>query len=187
MARSSEQVILGTGTLYVAPAGTAFPAGPGTAPAVAWEDIGYSDDGWTFGIDRSFEDIEVAEEFDPIKILPTGREMTLAGVVVQVTVEAIQTALAGGTITTVAGPPAVSKYVPPAADAAPVEKALLLRSDAPTGTGKKRDIQMPRAISVGAIEIPHAKAPARRQLAISFRLIKPTTGDIFTILDEQAA
>lgn len=183
MARTSSEVVLGTGTLYVAPLATAFPADPSATVAVAWEDIGYSDEGWTLNIARDFEDIEVAEEFDPIKIVPTGRTISLTGTAVQVSVENLKIALAGGTITTVAGPPGYKKYVPASADAAPEEKALLLRCDAPTGTTKKRDYHMARVISVGAVEIPHSKAPARRQLGLEFRLIKPTTGDIIDIRD----
>jgi hypothetical protein len=181
--RDVTQVVIGTGTLYIAPLATVFPVDPTVAPAVAWEDIGYSEEGWAFMVDRTFEDIPVAEEFDPVKVLMTARVLSLQGVAVQVTLEALQTAMAGGTITTIPGPPAYKKYVPPLPTDAPTEKAVLLRVDAPTGAGKKRDIQAPRALSVGALEIAHKKAPDKRALAMELRLIKPTAGDIFAVLD----
>lgn len=184
MARTSDEVLVGTGTLYTAAVGTAFPADPSTAPAGAWLDIGYSEEGWTFAIDRTFEDVEVAEEVDPVKILKTAQDIFVRGAAAQGAIETLKLAMAGGTITTAAGPPATKTYVPPAATAFD-EKALLLRVNAPTAAGvaKTRDIQIPRGICVGAIEMAHAKAPAKVVVGIEFRVIKPTTGDIFKVVD----
>lgn len=185
MARSVNEVLIGPGTLYTAAKGTAFPADPSIAPAVAWSDIGYSEEGWSFNTDRSFEDIPVAEEIDPIKILQSAREMHLVGASAQAIIENLKIALGGGTITTIAGPPAAKKFEPAEITDAPVEYALLLRVNGPevAGVVKKRDIQVPRALSVGAIEMAHRKAPDKTLLAMDFRLIKPDTGKIFTILE----
>ena len=66
MARDPLEVLVGTGTLYAAPLGEAFPTDPTTAVAGNWEDVGYSDEGWSFVADRTFEDVEVAEEADDL-------------------------------------------------------------------------------------------------------------------------
>ena len=65
-----------------------------------WRDIGYSEDGWTLEMDRTFEDILVAEEVDPIKTIKTAQEARLMGELSQASQTNIQTALGGGTITT---------------------------------------------------------------------------------------
>ncbi len=67
-----SEVIVGTGVLYVAAISNdgnasgdyvAFPtddgAGAWSDPAASWVDVGYSEDGWTLEMDKTFEDIMV--------------------------------------------------------------------------------------------------------------------------------
>ena len=67
MAQSITEVILGTGNLFVASetdinAGTAeFPTNPATTPSASyWDNIGYSEGGFSLEYDKTFEDIMVA-------------------------------------------------------------------------------------------------------------------------------
>ena len=68
-----SDVLIGTDVLYVAAKGTAFPAQDSStatqwaANPSGWTDVGFSEDGWTLEYDKTFEDIMVAEEIDPIK------------------------------------------------------------------------------------------------------------------------
>ena len=59
-----NEVLIGTGVLYVADRTTSSLAFPGDnsgawadVDAAKWRDIGYSEDGWTLEMDRTFEDI----------------------------------------------------------------------------------------------------------------------------------
>ena len=83
-----NEVLIGTGVLYLADrtgANLAFPTDSGgnfqtaSEASALWRDIGYSEDGWTLEMDRTFEDILVAEEVDPIKTIKTAQEARLMG------------------------------------------------------------------------------------------------------------
>ena len=192
MAKSISEVMLGTGVLYVGDEATAFPADPSTSPSGSdWSDIGYSENGWTLDYDKTFEDVMVAEEIDPIFAIKTAQEVRISGELAQVSLANLKEAMGGGTITT--GTPAVgfSELKPPSSDSF-LEKSLLLRIDAPDstlgGTLKKRDVLVPRAVNVGAFSMTHAKAPQKVLVAVEYKVLKPGSGaqftELFKIIDE---
>ena len=85
---SISEVLIGTGVLYIKDSTTSSLVFPGndsgafdspTAMTVAWDEVGYSEDGWTLEMDKTFEDIMVAEEVDPIKTIKTAQEVRLTG------------------------------------------------------------------------------------------------------------
>ena len=196
-----SEVIVGTGVLYVAAISNegnasgdyvAFPADNGSGawsdPAAAWVDVGYSEDGWTLEMDKTFEDIMVAEEIDPIATFKTAQEVRLTGELSQASQTNIVTALGGGTITTgdgsngyASGYNAIS---PPSTDDYD-EKSLLLIVDGPAGAD--RHVEIPRAVNVGAISIPHQKAPQKVVIATEFKVIRPKSvgqyQELFRIVD----
>lgn len=194
MAQSVSDVLIGTGDLYVAAKGTAFPTNPSTTPASDWVHVGYSEDGWTFEIDRTFEDIMVAEEIDPIDIYKTAQTINLNGEMAQATLENLKYAMSGGTITEDAQNN-LKTFVPPTT-AGFTEWSLMLRVQAPGGGGGAsddyvREIQVPRAVAIGAISMAHQKAPAKTLVSAAFRLLVPESTsangtDIFKIVDETA-
>lgn len=184
MAKSTLEILIGTGTMYVAPDGTAFPADPSVTPAGTWVDVGYSEEGWALEISRTVEAIPVAELLDPVDILATSREAHLTGAAVQASLENLKTALGGGTITTAVGPPATKTFVPTSTDTI-TPFALLFRHKAPTvgTTAKTRDIQIPHGISVGSVTLAGRKAPTKTAFAMDFRLKQVTGDQLFTIID----
>lgn len=185
MARDALEVLVGTGTLYVAPQGEAFPANPATTPAGNWEDIGYSEEGWTFAVDRTFEDIIVAEEVDPLRVLKTAQSISMRGTAAQASLENLQLAFGGGAIADDTPAVGYRTYTPPASDVF-VERSVFLRALAPPGDATEfRDIQCPRVVATGAVEVAHAKAPQISLVAIDFRLLVPSAGDIFTIIEDK--
>lgn len=185
MARNALEVLVGTGTLYVAPLGEAFPTTPATAVAGNWADIGYSENGWSFAVDRTFEDIEVAEEVDPLRVLKTAQSISMRGVAAQASLEVLQIAFGGGTIADDTPSAGFRTYSPPAS-ASFTERAVFLRVDAPPGDGtNNRDIQCQRVVATGAVEVPHDKAPAISVVAIDFRLLIPAAGNIFDIIEDK--
>lgn len=196
-----SEVIVGTGVLYVAAIGNdgnasgdyvAFPTDDGANawadPASDWLDVGYSEDGWTLEMDKTFEDIMVAEEIDPIATFKTAQEVRLTGELAQASQANIQVALGGGTITTGDGSNGyVSGYnaiLPPSTDNFD-EKSLLLIVDGPAGAD--RHVEIPRAINVGAFSMAHQKAPQKVVIGIEFKVLKPKSvsqyTDLFRIID----
>lgn len=189
MARDATAVVIGTGALYQAALATAFPTPPegdlseGTPPT-GFTGVGYSEDGWAFEIDRTFEDINVAEEADPVNTIKTAQNIRLVGALAETYQSGIELALGGGAIAS-GSPVGYDSYTPPATTEAADEKALILVT--PTvpiaGVAKLRFIEIPRAIATGAISIVHQRTQ-KQMIAIEFRLLVPASGDIFTIRDE---
>jgi len=200
MAQSITEVLLGTGTLYTvlesslnggSPT-TTFPVNPGATPAAAhFTDIGYSEGGFSLEYDKTFEDVTVAEEIDPIKTIKTAQEVRITGEIAQGSLANLKLAMAGGTISTGSPSADFDTLVPPTTDSF-LEYGLLLRVNAPgtdeAGTGKLRDIQVPRAVNVGAFSMTHAKAPQKVTITIEYKVLKPNSdapfANIFKIIDK---
>ncbi len=197
-----SEVIVGTGILYVAAIAAdgnasgnyvAFPADNGSGawstPAAGWVDVGYSEDGWTLEMDKTFEDIMVAEEIDPIGTFKTAQEVRLTGELSQASTTNIQLALGGGTFTSSDTNNYASDYaslIPPSTDDYD-EKSLLLVVDGPSGAD--RHVEIPRAVNVGAFSMAHQKAPQKVVIATEFKVLKPKSvsqhTDLFRIVDNK--
>ena len=173
-----SDVLIGTGVLYVAAKGTAFPAQDSStatqwaANPSGWTDVGFSEDGWTLEYDKTFEDIMVAEEIDPVKSVKSAQEIRLTGTLAQASLTNIKEAFGGGTITEndtdfASG---FDSLEPPATDGF-TEKSLLLITEGPSGA--IRHLQIPRAINVGAFSMAQQKAPQKVLLATEFKLLVP--------------
>ena len=179
-----NEVLIGTGVLYVADrtaSGLAFPGDDGSGnwqsvatASSAWRDIGYSEDGWTLEMDRTFEDILVAEEVDPIKTIKTAQEARLMGELSQASLANLSVAM--GQIDSyvseddsdfAAGYDVVKSPITDSFS----EMAALLLAEGPAGAD--RHIQMPRVVSVGAFSMSHAKAPQKVVIATEFKLLVP--------------
>ena len=197
-----SEVIVGTGVLYVAAIANdgntsdgsdyiSFPGVTGTAwdsPASDWVDVGYSEDGWTLEMDKTFEDIMVAEEIDPIATFKTAQEVRLTGELAQASQANLLVALGGGSITTGNGSNGyVTGYnaiIPPSTDDYD-EKSLLLIVDGPAGAD--RHVEIPRAVNVGAFSMAHQKAPQKVVIGVEFKVLKPKSvaqyTELFRIVD----
>lgn len=179
-----NEVLIGTGVLYVADrtaSGLAFPGDDGSGnwqavstASAAWRDIGYSEDGWTLEMDRTFEDILVAEEVDPIKTIKTAQEARLMGELSQASLKNLSVAM--GQIDSyvseddsdfAAGYDVVKSPITDSFS----EMAALLIAEGPGGAD--RHMQMPRVVSVGAFSMSHAKAPQKVVIATEFKLLVP--------------
>ena len=179
-----NEVLVGTGVLYVADrsaSGLAFPGddGAGAFESVgtasnAWRDIGYSEDGWTLEMDRTFEDILVAEEIDPIKTIKTAQEARLMGELSQASLANLSVAM--GQIDSYVSEDDSDFAAGYDVVKAPItdsfsEMAALLIAEGPAGAD--RHMQMPRVVSVGAFSMTHAKAPQKVVIATEFKLLVP--------------
>ena len=179
-----NEVLIGTGVLYVADrtaSGLAFPGDDGSGnwqavstASAAWRDIGYSEDGWTLEMDRTFEDILVAEEIDPIKTIKTAQEARLMGELSQASLANLSVAM--GQIDSYVSEDDSDFAAGYDVVKAPItdsfsEMAALLIAEGPAGAD--RHVQMPRVVSVGAFSMQHAKAPQKVVIATEFKLLVP--------------
>ena len=176
-----NEVLIGTGVLYVADRTTSSLAFPGDnsgawadVDTAKWRDIGYSEDGWTLEMDRTFEDILVAEEVDPIKTIKTAQEARLMGELSQASLKNLSIAMgqndahvsendsnfAAGYDVVIT--PETNSFA---------ELAGLLITEGPAGAD--RHVEMPRMVSVGAFSMSHAKAPQKVVIATEFKLLVP--------------
>lgn len=182
-----NEVLIGTGVLYIKDNSTTSLAFPGddssgnwvdpTGMTVAWDEVGYSEDGWTLEVDKTFEDVMVAEQLDPIKSLKSAQEVRLTGEMAQASLDNLSVALGGGTVAedTVNYASGYYKYVPPVTDQF-TEYALVLHTDGKAGSD--RQFHMPRAVNVGSFSMAHQKAPQKVTLATEFKLLVPETSGL---------
>lgn len=80
-----SRISLGPGTLYAAPLGTAEPQAVTGAWPAGWLTLGYTDAGSTFSYNPSFAAVTVEEELDVIDNVPTGRTVSLAFALAEIT------------------------------------------------------------------------------------------------------
>ncbi len=184
------EVLIGTGTLNTDEldgSEAAMPVNPATTLAAGWNDIGYSEEGWSFEIDKTFADVFVAEEIDPVAVLKTAQAIGFNGASAQSSLSNIELAMGGGSIGVDAPAAGFDTYTPPTTGATD-EFQLLFRTSAP-GTAAEafiRDFQVPRTIIAGAVSMPHSKAPDKTLIALEFRALVPVSGAIFLVIDETA-
>lgn len=185
-----SEVLIGTGVLYIKDASTTSLNFPGdnsnefdnpTTMTVPWGEVGYSEDGWTLEVDKTFEDVMVAEELDPIKTLKSAQEVRLTGELAQASLANFQVAMGGGSTqsgeigagasgaagTSVTG---YHTFTPPTSDTF-TEYALILHADGQAGSD--RQFWMPRTVNTGSFSMAHQKAPAKVTLATEFKLLVP--------------
>ncbi len=176
-----NEVLIGTGVLYVADRTTSSLAFPGDnsgawadVDTAKWRDIGYSEDGWTIEMDRTFEDILVAEEVDPIKTIKTAQEARLMGELSQASLKNLAIAMgqADSYVSEDDSNFAAGYDVIETPDTNSfAELAGLLLTEGPAGAD--RHVEMPRMVSVGAFSMSHAKAPQKVVIATEFKLLVP--------------
>ena len=190
-----SEVLIGTGVLYIKDASTSNLAFPGntsnnfdnpTGMTVAWDQVGYSEDGWTLEVDKTFEDVMVAEELDPIKTLKSAQEVRLTGELAQASLDNFTIAMGGGNrqadeigagVNGGAGTAqsGYHSFKPPTSDSF-TEFALILHADGQGGSD--RQFWMPRTVNTGSFSMAHQKAPAKVTLATEFKLLVPESSGL---------
>lgn len=120
LVKNPVQVKLGPGLIITATMAGAIPtlvaaASKFTTTFTGWSSIGYTDEGATLTFNRESEDVEVAEEDNPLKRIGTKVGVTLGFSASGINELNLEAANAGGTWSTVSGTGAtlVRKYAPP--------------------------------------------------------------------------
>jgi hypothetical protein len=96
-------ISLGPGKLKYALLGTTEPSDLVSAWPVGWVDLGYTHAGSVFNYQLNTEDVEVAEELDPLRVVPTGRKITVEFILAEITATNFKRSLNGGIITAGSG------------------------------------------------------------------------------------
>lgn len=161
------KVKVGPGTLYFGPVGAAEPTDLTTPWATVdplWVPVGYTEEGHSATMTPTVEAIEVAEELTPVRYEETKREVGLGFAAAQMTVENIQKALNGGTITTGVG---IVTFEPP-------ELGVVTRIAIgwESQDGEERWV-FRKCLQSGAVEIARRKAPAKATVPMQFNCEKP--------------
>jgi hypothetical protein len=174
-------IAIGPGILKLNPTlGSSEPLDLTSPWPAGWIEPGYTAEGSTFTNETTYEDVEVAEELDPVSKAATKRGLTVAFALAEITASNLKRIFNGGTIT--AGPGGCWYYDPPALG---TEVYVMLGWEA--NDASERWIWR-KCIQTGSVEVTRGKAPAKATLPGSFMLVKPPSVQPFrTILSAARA
>ncbi|GAA2022543.1 hypothetical protein WDZ16_12940 [Pseudokineococcus marinus] len=161
---------LGPGHLLMAPIGSEEPVDLSSPWPAAWGRIGYTEEGSTFNMETSFEDVPVAEELEPLDSAPTGRTGSVSFASAEVTTQSLRRAMNGGTITTGAG---FKTFEPPE-----LGEELYVMIGFESEDGKERHVWR-KGKQTGSVEMARRKGAAKTTISNTFTLYKPDDGKKF--------
>ena len=169
------EIIVGVGSVYLAPVGTAFPDTDET-PGASWTSLGSTnDDGVTVTHGRTLEKHYKGNSTLPQKMTLSEASEVIAFTLAEITVERYAMVLDNATVVTVAagsGTPG-TKYFPltPSSSCAP-QFALLLRGPSPLMDGNAQ-YEYTRVSPSGDVEIQYTKGVASG-LSVTFEALEDT-------------
>lgn len=174
-------IALGPGKLYIAPLGSLVPANLDAAWAAAWTLLGYTNDGSSQTYAPGYDDVPVAEELEPIDSVATGRTISVAFSLAELTAKNLRAAFNGGTVTfTAAGTGPVTKaftlFEPPDAG---VETHVMIGFESEDALER---IAWRDCKQVGSVEMARRRGADKASIPCEFRAFKPQTGAVFTRL-----
>lgn len=139
---------------------------------VAWVNLGATDDGSTISYESKIEAVNVAEFFDPIQWVTTGREGGIAFALASWTLNNLKRVLNGGSLTVVSGTgaTALNKYEPPAPGS---EVRCMIGWESLDSTMR---LICRQTLNTAATGIQAKKAPNKGLLACEFSLEAPSSG-----------
>lgn len=161
---------LGPGYLYIGALGRVEPtdlATAWTAVDAGWVALGYTDDGSEFDYQLNVDQVEVAEELDPISNQVTGRVSSVKFALAQMTKTNLVASMNGGVVTTGAG---IVTFEPPDLG---TEVRVMLGFEAEDHTERWVYRQ---CFQTGSLAITRQKGAAKATLPVEFTLEKPATG-----------
>lgn len=167
-----DQVDMGPGWFYVAPLGTAEPTNCSTALPSAWRCVGYTEEGWTWTNDLTSEDIEVAEELEPIDTRETRRIGAFSAQLAEVTRGNLALALNKGA----AEATSAASLEPPSLGTS-VQYMGVWDKFGPTVDATNIRRVFRKIKNVSNVEIRDQKAPNKSLIAVEFRVLKPTSAE----------
>lgn len=98
---ASEVRSFGSGRVWVAPVGTAFPTAFDGVPGGTWVDLGYIDEqGPRFEFGREVTEIPAWQSYDPVRIINVRVPKTIAATFLQTNEDVLKLAMGGGETST---------------------------------------------------------------------------------------
>ena len=181
MANANETLVGANGSIYVGAVGTAEPSQPDST-LVGWTELGYlSEDGVTWSVGRTTEDVNAWQSFYPVRTLVTAQTSTLSFTLRQWNPETLVLALGGGEIDEPTS--GVFQYSPPTAGSLD-ERAVIV--DWQDGARNYRLI-VRRAVVSDAVETQLQRGAAA-DLPITFNILGNAEGDApFILLTDDPA
>ena len=171
MARGTPTALaLGPGYLYTAPVNTAEPADlttPWASVAAAWVALGYTDEGSEFRYSPDTDNVEVAEELDPVQVVTTGRSSSVRFSMAELTATHLKLAMNGGNITVGAG---IVTFEPPDLGS---ETRVAIGFQSEDGTERWVYRQ---CFQTGDVSIVRRKGADKAVIDTEFSLEKPSSG-----------
>jgi hypothetical protein len=170
---------IGPGHLKLAASlSTTEPTDLASAWPAGWLDLGYTDAGSKISVETKFEDVNVAEELDPVAVLATARTVMVTFDLAEITATNLKRVFNGGTITAGSG---YVYYDPP-----------VLGQEAYCMLGWESDSADERwifrkAIQTGKVEINRKKAPDKATFPTEFRCIKAASLSPFRVIEASPA
>lgn len=163
MSGDPTKIRVGPGWLRIAPVGSTEPVDLLAAWDASFVLLGYTAEGHSFSSSQTFEPVEVAEEIDPIRHEPTGREMKVDFAMAEMTALNLSRAMNGGVVnTTGVGVDQITTFEPPT-PGEEVRVALGWES----ADGQERWVWR-KCLQTGDIEIARRKAPDKATIPASF-------------------
>lgn len=181
MANASETLVGANGYVWVAAIDSPEPTNPTGTPDAAWTELGYlSEDGVTWSVSKTAEDINAWQSFYPIRQVVTATSSTLSMTMRQWNADTLVLALGGGTVTENLG---IFTYEPPAPGTID-ERAVMV--DWNDGDRNYRLI-VRRAVVSDAVETQLQRGAAA-DLPVTFTVLGNQTGDSpFILLTDDEA
>jgi len=178
---SSQLVIAGTGSVYVAPVGTAAPADVTAAYGAGWIECGYTtDDAVTFTDSKEVNPIMAWQSFYPIDRRIVTRDATVSFVLQQWSDDTLKLAFGGGTVTTVSA--GLFKYVPPLPEVIDYRQLSIEFKDGAVTTR----YFMPKGMVQDNVESQLSKSDSAK-LPIVFGMVTTGTGDPWYYLSNKTS
>lgn len=181
MAIDTDEIRVGvTGTVYVAPTGTALPAEPADALNVAFVELGaINEDGLTLAPEKTIEKIRAWQSSKPVRTVVNEDDLTVSFALMQWNTVNLKLVFGGGTVS--ATPLGDTKFVPPAAGTVD-ERAFVI--DWVDGTVTYR-LVIPTGMVTEVEEIPIAKDKAA-ELGLTIEVLGSSPNDFIIYTDDPA-
>lgn len=159
------------GKLYIAEIGSTEPADTTSAWDTAWVPLGYTDEGSVFNYELSVDNVEVAEELDPIARVTTGRDASIEFALAEITYKNLNLAFNGGLVV---GDGLAWEFEPPELGR---ETRVMVGWDAYNDPADN-DLRMVfrRCLQGGSIGMENRKGTTKSVIAANFQLEKPLDG-----------
>jgi len=170
-----DAIALGPGYLYWAPLDSDLPTNTVAGgvftdvwPA-AWLLFGATDDGSEFSYSPATDNVEVAEYYDPVAVVSTGREISITFDLAQVHATNFKRALNGGAlVTTGTGATMLSEYSPPEVGA---EVRSMVGWESQDSTER---LIMYQCFQTGDVNVSRKKGADKATIPVEFHAEKPS-------------